>query len=89
MVILNFIGGYLLIGCLFGFGFFLRGYCVIAPEAEGAPLIVRADVDAGGDCVVAAFGLEMAAQSKPRPKSKPKLKHFRTKPPLISPKIRP
>ena len=41
MVILTFIGGYLLIGCVFGFGFFLRGYCVIAPEAEGAPLVVR------------------------------------------------
>ena len=41
MLILTLIGYYLLAGCAFGVGFFVWGYAAIAPEAQGASLIVR------------------------------------------------
>ena len=41
MLILTFFAYYLLIGCVFGVAFFLRGYARIAAEARGASIIMR------------------------------------------------
>lgn len=41
MLFLTIAAYYLLIGCLFGIAFFVRGHAVIAPEASGASVAVR------------------------------------------------